>query len=153
MNIRRYRKGDVPAMARLFYDTVHGVCAKDYTKEQLDAWADGNVDPDAWHERFSTSLTLIAESGSDIIGFANLKSDLLDMLYMSKYYQRLGMGREMVTQLELAARRRGYRRLVTYASATAKPFFLALGWSVVRSNTAIKNGVALNNYLMEKLLD
>lgn len=151
MNIRLYETGDAPAMAKLFCDTVQTICAKDYTKEQLDAWISG-ADTEKWHERFSHSLTLIAESGNDIIGFANLDGDLLDMLYISKYYQRLGLGTELVTQLQLAARRRGLRRLVTFSSLTAKPFFLSLGWSIVRPNIAVRNGVSLNNYLMEKIL-
>ena len=151
MNIRLYETGDAPAMAKLFCDTVQTICAKDYTKEQLDAWTSG-ADTEEWHERFSHSLTLIAESGNDIIGFANLDGDLLDMLYISKYYQRLGLGTELVTQLQLAARRRGLRRLVTFSSLTAKPFFLSLGWSIVRPNIAVRGGVSLSNYLMEKIL-
>lgn len=152
MNIRKYREGDAPEMAKIFYETVHSINARDYTEEQLNAWADGNIDLDEWHERFSASLTIVAESVRDLIGFANLKGDTLDMLYMSRYYQRLGIGGELVVQLELAARRRGIRRLVTYSSITARPFFLHIGWSVVRPNTVIRNGVALSNYLMERLL-
>ena len=152
MNIRQYREGDAPAMAKIFYETVHGINARDYTEEQLNAWTDGNIDLDEWHERFSTSLTIVAASGGDLIGFANLKGNTLDMLYISRYYQRLGIGGELVVQLELAARRRGIRRLVTYSSITARPFFLHIGWSVVRPNTVIRNGVALTNYLMERLL-
>ena len=44
MELRLYRSEDCPALAQLFYDTVHTVNARDYTPEQLDAWADGQVD-------------------------------------------------------------------------------------------------------------
>ena len=50
--LRPYRPADCAALAALFYDTVHTVNAKDYTNAQLDAWADGNVDPDAWNASF-----------------------------------------------------------------------------------------------------
>lgn len=44
MLIRPYRSADCPALAELFYETDHTVCARDYTPEQLDAWATGEVD-------------------------------------------------------------------------------------------------------------
>ena len=37
MKLRRYRVSDCSELTRLFYDTVHSVCARDYTPEQLDA--------------------------------------------------------------------------------------------------------------------
>ena len=48
MIIREYRSTDCKELAELFYHTVHIVNAKDYTKEQLDAWATGKVDLKKW---------------------------------------------------------------------------------------------------------
>lgn len=42
--LRVYKPADCKALTELFYETVHSVNTKDYTKEQVDAWADGNVD-------------------------------------------------------------------------------------------------------------
>lgn len=44
MFIRNYESTDCKELAELFYNTVHTINAKDYTKEQLDAWASGQVD-------------------------------------------------------------------------------------------------------------
>ena len=44
MEIRKYMPCDCIHIAKLFYDTVHTINAKDYTKEQLNAWATGTVD-------------------------------------------------------------------------------------------------------------
>ena len=41
MIIRPYQPEDCEALARLFYETVHTVNAKDYTEQQLNAWATG----------------------------------------------------------------------------------------------------------------
>lgn len=41
MLIREYQSSDCKELAELFYNTVHAVNAKDYTKEQLDVWATG----------------------------------------------------------------------------------------------------------------
>ena len=47
MMLRDYTKTDCAQLARLFYDTVHTVNAKDYTQEQLAAWATGKVNLEA----------------------------------------------------------------------------------------------------------
>ena len=60
MIIRRYRPSDCGHMAELFYQTVHSVNAKDYTKEQLDVWATGQVDLDEWDRSFSAHYTVVA---------------------------------------------------------------------------------------------
>jgi len=61
MQIRPYRPSDCGAMAELFYDTVHSVNAADYSPQQLDAWASGQVDLEAWDRSFREHCTLVAE--------------------------------------------------------------------------------------------
>ena len=39
MFIRKYQSCDCKKLAELFYNIVHTVNVKDYTKEQLNAWA------------------------------------------------------------------------------------------------------------------
>lgn len=58
MIIRKYRPSDCEHLAELFYQTVHAVNAKDYTKELLEVWATGCVDLEKWNQsvRFLFSL-------------------------------------------------------------------------------------------------
>lgn len=58
MQLREYQPSDCAQMAELFYQTVHSVNAKDYTKEQLDAWATGEVDLQAWDKSFRAHKTI-----------------------------------------------------------------------------------------------
>ena len=44
IHIRTYTSKDCLLLAQLFYDTVHTVNARDYTPEQLQAWAPGLPD-------------------------------------------------------------------------------------------------------------
>ena len=60
MELRYYQSEDLPAMAALFYETVHHVNAKDYSPEALDAWADGTVDLNAWDQSFRAHVSLVA---------------------------------------------------------------------------------------------
>lgn len=61
MKLRPYHPDDCPALAALFYDTVHTVNCRDYSADQCDAWADGMVDLAAWNRSFLEHTTYIAE--------------------------------------------------------------------------------------------
>ena len=78
MTIRRYMPSDCEWITKLFYDTVHTVNARDYTQEQLDAWATGKVDISEWHRSLSEHDTLVAVTDHLIVGFADM--DLQDNL-------------------------------------------------------------------------
>lgn len=83
IRIRKYKSVDCAEMAKLFYDTVHTVNARDYTKQQLDAWAPGNVDLKEWDASFLAHNTMIAECGGKIVGFGDMREDgYLDRLYV-----------------------------------------------------------------------
>lgn len=64
MVIRKYRPSDCERLAELFYQTVHAVNARDYTKEQLDAWASGCVDleKNVTADRITTHASITAKS-------------------------------------------------------------------------------------------
>ena len=61
MRLREYKPADCAEMARLFYDTVHTVNLRDYTPEQVNVWATGQVDLAAWDASFRAHKTVIAE--------------------------------------------------------------------------------------------
>ena len=100
MTVREYRPSDCEKMARLFYQTVHSVNAKDYTKEQLNVWATGNVDLSAWHKSFAEHCTLVAEENGLIVGFGDLDSSgYLDRLYVHKDFQNQGIATALCDRL------------------------------------------------------
>ena len=39
ITFKEYSKDDLDEISALFFDTVHTVCAKDYTPPELSAWA------------------------------------------------------------------------------------------------------------------
>lgn len=58
MEICEYNPGYLKEIARLFYDTVHTICAIDYSWEQLDAWASGKIDEQDWNRRFEEHYSM-----------------------------------------------------------------------------------------------
>ena len=143
MEIRSYRQEDIKVIAELFYNTVHSVNAADYTDEQLDAWADGNINLEAWDRSFRKHMTLVAVMDSDeeegngqIVGFADMDSaGYLDRLYVHKDFQRHGIASELCDRLEQSV---DAETITTHASITARPFFEK------------REGVLLTNYVMKK---
>ena len=150
MQLREYTPSDCAQMAELFYQTVHSVNAKDYTQEQLDAWATGEVDLQAWDASFRAHKTIIAVKNGKIVGFGDMdERGYLDRLYVHKDYQGQGIASAICGELERFA---AGKTLTTHASITAKPFFLHRGYRVVRQQDVIRRGVVLTNFVMEKQL-
>ena len=48
MRLRQYQPSDCKILTELFYDTVHKINIKDYSVQQVNAWADGNIDLKKW---------------------------------------------------------------------------------------------------------
>lgn len=150
MTLRPYRSADCPALARLFYDTVHSVNAADYTPAQQNAWATGTVDLAQWDQSFSAHHTLVAEENGQLVGFGDITADgYLDRLYVHKDHQRQGIAAALCTALEAAVQT---GTVTTHASITARPFFEKRGYRTVKQQQVLRNGVLLTNFVMEKPL-
>ena len=150
MLLCKYKTSDCEEMAELFYQTVHHVNAKDYTKEQLDVWATGKVDLKAWNQSFLEHETIVSVEQEEIVGFGDMdKSGYLDRLYVHKDHQREGIATAICDSLEQFI---GKGKITTHASITAKPFFEQRGFHVVRQQEVIRGGIALTNFVMEKNL-
>lgn len=148
MTIRKYMPSDCEELAQLFYDTVHTVNANDYTIEQLNVWADGNVNLTQWNQSLSGHFSLVAVENGIIVGFGDIdKTGYLDRLYVHKDYQRQGIAAALCGRLE---QRFVVEQITTHASITAKPFFAHRGYDVIREQQVMRGGILLTNYVMKK---
>lgn len=148
IHIRNYASEDCLILARLFYDTVHTVNARDYTPEQLEAWAPAPPDPELWNPSFLKHITFVAEADEKIAGFGDIDSGgYLDRLYVHKDYQGQGIGSMLCDALESSA---AAERILVHASLTARPFFLRRGYQVRKEQQVERRGVLLTNFAMEK---
>ena len=149
VTLRPYRPEDCPALAALFYETVHTVNAAHYTPAQLDAWAPAcGPDLAAWDKSFRAHRTLVAELDGRLAGFGDLDpaAGYLDRLYVHKDLQGRGVATALCNALEEAAA----GPVLTHASVTARPFFARRGYRVLRAQQVERRGVTLANYVMEK---
>ncbi len=75
MLVRAFRLGDEAALYRVFYSAIHLLAAKDYTQEQIDAWAPSQPDMEKWTVRICGMRPFVVEDSGLIVGYAGLQSD------------------------------------------------------------------------------
>lgn len=147
MILREYQSTDCKELAQLFYNTIHIVNAKDYTKEQLDAWATGQIDLKKWNQSLQEHFSIVAVAAGIIVGFGDIdKTGYLDRLYVHSDYQGKGVATAICSRLEAAVQ----GNLVTHASITARPFFEKRGYKVVKEQQIERQGIFLTNFVMRK---
>lgn len=127
MQIMKFNDSDSEQVVSLFYETVHTVNSKDYSKEQLDVWAPLKEKAnkiDTWGISFMQNITYIAKINEKIVGFSDLTfSGYLNRLYVHKDYQGQGIASALIDKLESKAKELKILEIHTDASITAKPFF------------------------------
>ena len=150
VRLRRFRPEDTPALIDLFKDTVRRVNSRDYTPEQVRAWAPDEVDPARWAV-LADRYTLVAEVDGRIVGFTDLEPDgHIDRFFVHADFQGQGVGRAVLTEVVAEAVRLGVRRLFADVSITARPFFGRHGFAVEAEQEVTVRGVMMTNCRMER---
>lgn len=149
--LRAYRPDNLSQIEELFYDTVHTVNARDYSPEQLQAWAAGRIDREEWNRSLLEHRSIVAVKGREIVGFGDIDSTgYLDRLYIHKAYQGQGIATAICDRLESTA---AEGRILVHASLTARPFFEKRGYRVGKEQQVERRGVLLTNFQMEKKIE
>lgn len=152
--LRPYTPADAPALARLFRDTIRRVNIRDYSAEQVRAWAPDDLDAERWATRFAGRFVVVAEADGKPVGFAEMEVDgHIDRFYVSADHQGVGVGRALMAAVLAEAERRGLPRAFAEVSVTARPFFERSGFVVLAEQTVHVRGVNLTNFRMERVQD
>ncbi|NWF60874.1 MAG: GNAT family N-acetyltransferase [Fischerella sp.] len=151
MNIRIFHNNDTQEIMQLFYDTVHNINIRDYTQEQVDAWAPEDMDYQRWNQNLHSKMTYVAEIDRKIVGFAQLETNgHIDCFYCHQDFQGMGVGSQLLNTIETKAKELGIKRLFTEASITAKGFFERRGFQVIKQQEVELRGMKFINYCMDK---
>jgi putative acetyltransferase len=154
MQVRRYRPEETEVLMRLFYDTVHSVNSRDYTPEQIAAWApEAALDLPTWQRRFAAKQPMVAVEGESLLGFVELDANgQIDCFYVHHEHQRAGVGTALMDAVVAEGRRRRLEHLLADVSITGRAFFTHHGFKVLREQLVELRGQKLRNYVMFKLL-
>lgn len=66
MQIRRFRAGEETALFDVFHSAVHLIASRDYSEEQVNAWAPSNVSEVQWVERIQSLKATLNKSSRDM---------------------------------------------------------------------------------------
>jgi putative acetyltransferase len=151
---RRYREGDHLFIGRIYHEAIHRLACRDYTKEQLRAWAGSEGDPDewsrAWKARCERKMPFVKEIDGRVVGFIELDPDgHIDCTFVDPDFAGQGVMGEIMAEVKNEAAKLGLCRLHAEVSITARPFFERQGFSRVRDHLAVIKGIELANFIME----
>lgn len=154
VRVRPYRDEDAGRTLEIYERAVHLTAARDYSPEQLAAWAPLDRDTTAradWAKRRAAARTLVAVEGERIAGFSDLVGGtLVDMLFVDPTFGGRGVGSLLIETIVALAQDAQAPYLETHASLTAKPVFERHGFVAVSQEAAVIRGVELTNFKMRR---
>ncbi|HEY5971666.1 MAG TPA: GNAT family N-acetyltransferase [Pseudoxanthomonas sp.] len=152
--IRRYRPGEEPELFQVHCSAVHLVASRDYTQEQVHAWAPMDTDVSLWEARIRGINPFVAELNGEIVGYADLQANgYIDHFFVSGAHPRKGIGSLLVEHLLGEAKSLGLSELTSEVSRTAQPFYEKFGFVVAEQRHPERRGIVIPNALMKRCLD
>ncbi len=149
VGIRRYRFGEEPALFEVYYSAIHLVARRDYSNEQIRAWAPRDLDQELWTSRIRGISPFVAELEGELVGYADLQANgYIDHFFVSGHHGRRGIGTALMNHLLKEARVASLAELTSDVSRTAQPFYERFGFAVVEERQPELRGVVIPNALM-----
>jgi putative acetyltransferase len=153
VRIRPYRDTDAGPTLEVFYRAVRQTAARDYTDEQIGAWAAPPPSIREWGSRRAATNTWVAEIHGSVVGFTDLDATgYIDMMYIDPDHTRQGIAARLLEHLVGIAATAHLEVLTVNASITARPFFARHGFTVIAEQSPQRHGVHLTNYRMQRPL-
>jgi putative acetyltransferase len=151
--LRPFLIEDTPLLAEIFRASIEELTADDYSEGARQAWASAADDEEAFAQRLSGQLTLIATMSGSPVGFASLaNNETVDLIYVHPAVAGQGAGTMLADALEKLSLARGAKRLTADVSDTAESFFKKRGFTARQRNTVRRGGEWLATTTMEKAL-
>ena len=110
IKIRKYKEADAESLAQIYYDTIHKICSKDYTKEQIEAWAPKScLELTGQTDKWKKLPPIVAIIHNEIAGFAEFEDNgHIDCFYVHRNFQNQNIGSKLLEKLKKQQSRKGY---------------------------------------------
>ncbi|MBQ6795322.1 MAG: GNAT family N-acetyltransferase [Clostridia bacterium] len=151
--VRSMRMSEFNTVAQLVYDSVHTLCTKEYTKEQLDAWVPKDLYMPAFRRSIFRCYAIVAVCNKEIIGFMSTERDgYINRLYTSPDWVKKGVATALLENTEEWAKVHKIKELVLEASKSAEGFYIKRGFVKTGEIRSIKNNLEFVSAKMRKEL-
>jgi putative acetyltransferase len=153
MIIRPFKIGDESCILDVYRSAIHQIAIRDYTLEQIQAWAPDNIDFDVWCNRMRGINPFVVEIDGHIVGYADVQSNgYVDHFFVSGHHPGQGIGKVLMRHLINEAKFRNLTTMTSDVSKTAQGFFEKFGFQIVEHKNVVIRGVVLGNAHMLKVL-
>lgn len=153
MKIIDYNEKYKKEIPELFTNTIHKTCQNDYTKEQLLAWANPEINYESWFKRVDKTKPYLVIQKEKLIGFVEFYDNYIDCFYIHHNYQGKGIGKVLLSYIIEQAKLKNLDFITVDASITAKPFFSSFGFKVTKENEVKRGNQILINYSMQLIIE
>lgn len=153
--IRRAHHSDAQSIIDTHVRSIREVCSKDYSPEQIEAWAGRKFKPELWCQTIDRDYVWVLELDSKVQGFAQIA--FLDEttaevmgLYFTPEACGIGAGKKLFQILHDEAKNKGIQKMQLHATLTAKTFYEKFGFKQVEGKCSVEmRGVDIPCFPME----
>ncbi len=153
ITVRSYKENDSQALANIYYNTIHHINSKNYSKKQIEAWAPKScLELEGWQKKWKKLSPMVACLDDIIVGFAEFENNgHIDCFYVHHEWQGNGVGSTLIGEIIKQAKIKNISRIFAEVSITAKPFFEKMDFTVIKEQIVNIRGIELKNFVMEKI--
>jgi len=152
IQVRRYRRDDLPAVVELIRHTVKVSYVGVYSAPAIHHFLTHQT-PETIAGRAEHGYMLVAVEGERIVGSGCLHDGRINRLYVDPRRQGRGLGKRIMRRLLAQAKRAGLRRVGLGASLSSRRFYESFGFEVKATRVRdLGRGHALKWFEMDKPL-
>ncbi|MCE7041925.1 GNAT family N-acetyltransferase [Dyadobacter sp. CY312] len=135
VSIRKAKIEDLDEIRTLFRDTVITINSENYNPEEIKVWSECYKNVSSWTRDILEQHFLVAVYDTQIVGFSSITDNgYLDFLYVHKEFQRCGIAKKLLHEIENRAKELSLMEIYSHVSKTAFLFFQKHGYKKRRAN-------------------
>lgn len=152
MKVRPFRPDDLDAVHRVIQGTIDAKYPGAYPPRAV-AFFKKLHSPDGILKRHDTGSVVVAEAGDLVVGTGSLTDGEIGGVFVLPEFQGLGIGAQLMSDLEGQARQLGLPRTRLSVSLPSRGFYERLGYgSFVERSLDVGGGESLDYWEAEKSL-
>lgn len=153
MNIRHAKNTDSLGIYNVHIDSIRHYCSDFYPKASIDAWLQLKSPEEYQNISINKILLVAEENNNEIVGFCllNTYKKSIDSLYIKPKMEKKGIGKTLLMNAELLAKKNNIETLTLSSTVNAVEFYHHMGYGEdVKNSHKLSNGIELDCVNMTK---
>lgn len=131
MIIRRFKNEDAQEISKIIKECFETLDIGKHTKEGIALQIEYN-DPEHLIENAKNFIYFVAEIDRKLVGICGLDKAKIRTLFIDPHHHHKGVGKELLTIILEVAKSKGIKRLTTWSTFYARPFYSKFGFKEVK---------------------